>query len=498
MANQSAYHGRPAALSLAGHQNLKLYWPVNPRTKTCGPNPMQAEILKCESKHVGVTGGSASGKSLLGAMGFCSKAVYRPNQMGLVIGKDYNQIMGVQYKVIIMVLRWWSKVNGFNLIRHASEYQKRIVLYNGFQIIFRTATEIERIQGLEVQLVWCDEWAIWPDQRAAWNEINSRMRPPQLLPWAIWTSTPKGAYGIAAIFQDKCRVATSNPRVWTSEHTPEDQPYQGYSLYEMSTRENLAFDPSYVTGQLGNYSEEEAQAEIDGKIVTLAGSVFGKVFSPIHNVIPFTFDGSKHSLAAAIDHGSNYPYVALVARFQDDQGMPADCIIREYVKDNVRGVQDLIWWIDEQLRDLKVAKLRAIFPDPDKQYKRENGLLGSHFKCPVHAYSERDYRNISWGTGLVKARLLDALGQRHLFVSKDLSMQNQNTSVNGRGCCRGFLTQEWAENRSSKNVFEELADTWKDLPGTHAMDAIRYMVSHEYKYLAADGTYRKQSGQIFY
>jgi hypothetical protein len=306
MPNQSPYHGRPPRMSGPEHVHLKLYWPVNTRTGACGPNPMQADILKCQSKHVGVTGGSASGKSLLGAMGFCSQAVSRPDQMGLVIGKDYNQIMGVQYKTIMTVLKWWEKVNGFRLIRNASKYQKQIVLYNGFTIIFRTATEIERIQGLEVQLVWADEWAIWSDQRAAWNEINSRMRPPQMRPWAIWTSTPKGAYGIAAIFQDKCRVETANPRVQTSEHPPEVQPYEGYSLFQMSTRENTAFDPSYVQGQLGNYSDEEAEAEIDGKIITLAGSVYGRTFSPIYNVVPFRFEPSM-SVAAAIDHGSNYP-----------------------------------------------------------------------------------------------------------------------------------------------------------------------------------------------
>lgn len=457
---------------------------------------MQAEVMKCNSKHVGVTGGSGSGKSILGAVLFCAHAMTMPNAMGLVVGRDYNQVMGVQWKATTKVLRWWERVNGLELIRTASKYAKQITLINGFTIVFRTATEIERIQGLEVQVIWCDEWATWPDQRGAWNELHARLRPSEESHIghlkSIWTSTPKGAFGIASIFQDRCQVKTGNPRITTSEHTPDQQPYLGYSLFRMSSRENTAFDESFVEQLMSNFSSDEARSEIDGEIITLAGSVFGHVFSTAHNVIPFTFDPAKHRLAAAIDHGSNYPYCALIARFDDARGEPADCIIREFTKDGIRGVQEIVFWIEQEMRTLGASKLYGVFPDPDAQYKRENSLLATHFRCPVHAYEAREYRAIGWGTGIVKARLCDALGHRHLFVARDVSLTEANKSINGRGCVRGFQSQEWSEARNSKNVFEELQDDWKDLPGTHAMDAIRYFCSHEYKYLSAAGLYQKQ------
>jgi len=397
-------------------------------------------------------------------------------------------------------LRWWERVNGCELIRTASEWGKRIVLVNGFTILFRTATEIERLQGLEVQAVWCDEWATWSDQRGAWNEIHARLRPSaeehigKLK--AIWTSTPKGYFGIAAIFKDRCKVETDNPRITMSEDEPHQMPFLGYALFEMSSRENTAFDESFVENLLSNYSNDEAQGEIDGKIVTLSGSVFGHVFSPAHNVIPFRPDAGKHTFSAAIDHGSNYPYAAIVARFDDQQGEPADCIVAEFTRDGIRGVQEIVWWLDQTMATLKVPKLRGIYPDPDAQYRKENGVLAAHYHCPVYSYVAKEDRSISWGTGLVKARLCDAKGNRHLFVEQQLSMSEANTQINGRGCVRGFQTQEWSENRTSRNVFEELQDEWKDQPGTHSMDAIRYFCSHEYKHLSAAGFYRRGAGQM--
>jgi len=431
-------------------------------------------------------------------MVFLAHLLCHPGITGMVVGKDYGQLVGVQWRMILRVLKWWAMVNQVELVRTASAYQKRIELINGSVILFRSSTEIERIQGLQIQAVWADEWAIWADQRGSWNEIHARLRSDDGgVLRGIWTSTPKGAYGIAAILLDKARNVI-RPKVWQSDHAPEDQPYLGYSLFQMSTRDNPVFDASYVDSLLSNYSTDEAKQELDGEILTLAGSVFGHVFSPIHNVIPFVVDPGKHGLVAAIDHGSNYPYCALIARHTDATGQPADCVIAEFVKDGIRGVQEIVWWLEQRMRELKASKLLAIYPDPDKQYRRENALLATHFKCPVHAYETRDYRNISWGTGLVKARLQDAKGDRHLFVSRDLAAQDQNTAVNGRGCVRGFVSQEWAENRSSKNVFEELSDQWKDQPGTHGMDAIRYFISHEYKYLAADGSYRKGAGMTVY
>ena len=500
MANQGPYNGRPRLRPIEGRVNLSLSWPRNPRTGECSPHTMQGEVLACPSKHIGVVGGSGSGKSILGAMGFLAAALQLPNALGLVVGKDYNQVMGVQYKKILQVLKWWATANGgVDLISHASEYQKRIVLINGFTILFRTATDIERIQGLEVQVVWCDEFAIWSQQRAAWNEIHARMRPSadgQFLK-SYWTSTPKGYFGISAKFKDKARNLL-RPRVWVSDHEPEKHATHGYALFQMSTADNTAFEPEYAENLLGNYSKDEARQELEGEIMAIAGSVFAGVYDPVYNIIPFDFNPSIHPINVCIDHGSNYPYAAIVAEFIDDQGEPADIVLSEFTKNGVTGVQEIIWWIDRELQRLKVSKVKGIYPDPDKQYRRENLLLQTHYKCPVYSYQEKDFRSISWGTGLVKARLCDARNQRHYFIAKQLSTQDQNTAINGRGICRGLLTQEWAESRQSKNSWEDLVDTWKDLPGTHACDAHRYLISHKYKYLSADGSYRKAGGMTIY
>jgi len=436
-------------------------------------------------------------------MGLCSNSLLLPRSLSLVLARDYEMIRNVQWKAVCGVLRWWEQVNGVPLIHHLSEYKLRIRLVNGTDIIFRTQADIERIQGLQAQTIWADEYSIWEHQFHAWKEINSRLRPTaegQRLK-LYWTATPKGQFGITALLQEKSPIKQSRcPDVTayvSPDETLEDAQTTGVARIHTTTLDNAALEDEYAEGLAGIFSPDEYAQEVLGQIIAVRGSVFGSCFSLTDNVRKFA-PGSASEYRLAVDHGSNYPYACLVARDTDEHGEPRDTIIDEFTENDIRSVHQIIWWAQGRMRHWGISKLAAVYPDPDRQYRKENLALQKAFGCPVYGYSSKEHRSISWGTGLVKARLLDARDRRHLFVAHHLISKPQNTAATGRGCVRGFMTQEWAEKRVGRNALEELTDQWKDQPGTHGMDAIRYLVSHEYRYLNPDGSVGGQKGMIIY
>jgi len=231
--------------------------------------------------------------------------------------------------------------------------------------------------------------------------------------------------------------------------------------------------------------------------VIVRGSVFGAVFSLLHNVRPYVVSPS-HEFVLVVDHGANYPYAAIIARDFDGDDERRDTTIDEFVENDIRGVNQIILWAHERMRHWGILRLAGVYPDPDPKYRKENLALAAAFGCPVYTYSDAAHRSVSWGTSLMKARLLDARGKRHLFAARHLISEPQNVSPTGRGCIRGYMTQEWTERQRSFNIMEERADDWKDLPGTHGMDAHRYYCSHEYQHANPDGTLGTQSGLMVY
>jgi hypothetical protein len=497
----ATHHGRPQNINniIDGHANLKMVWPRNGDTGQCAPNVQQEAFISAPHKSVGLLGGAGAGKTTCGAMGGLDNAFFNKDSLFLIMARDYDMLKNVQWKALKEVINWWERVNRVPLVVHYSDFKMRMKLINGTEIICKTAKDISRVQGLQAQTIWCDEFPTWDDQFHAWREIYQRLRPTasgQRLK-IFWTATPKGRYGITALLEEKAQAEIAD-RVHVSAHqTLSEVVNDGFCRIETATTDNLAQDPAYAESLKSILSPEEYEQDVGGKIRMVRGSVFGGGVSPIHTARTDRFNPS-HSFRLVVDHGANYPYAAIIARDFDADGEARDTTIDEFTENDIRGVNEIITWGLTRMKHWGIAKMHGVWPDPDAQYKKENSLLAAEFRCPVWAFSDRKHRSVTWGTGLVKARLQDARGRRHLFVARHLLREPQNTSASGRGVLRGYMTQEWAEKRTSLNFMEELVDDWKDQPATHAMDAHRYYCSHEFQFMNPDGTLGNRGQMVVY
>ena len=464
--------------------------PDRPHTRSlgivgrCAPMGKQVDFITSPYRNTFYSGGSGSGKTAGAAYLFCLRALAVKDGLGLVISKDRNMLRNVEWRAVVDQLEWWGKINGFSFISRKLFNELRIVLINGFEIIFKPADDAAKFVGMGADIIWGDEVSVWPDQINLFQKLQARLRGSRQGEHRcmIFSSTPDGNVGVAGLFLQHC-TKEMRPDVWVSE-TPQDKiGTEGWCLIYGDTSDNKVYAPDYVKNICETMSKELAEQETKGKIISVSGSVYSNYFSMRESIARgFKYDPKIHEVHVCIDWGQNKPYVGLIAHDPAARAgaadRPVDVVFDEYVKDR-RGLHKaLLRWIRERMRVHGIQHITAFYPDPAGV--QEIAALRNEFpNIPVRIFSKTTDREIRWGVDVLSSRLLTLEGKRFFFVAEDLANQEQNTDPRGRGCVRMFLGLRWEEKRGAESVFRDKLNDDEHL--INCADGIRYYVVHQYQ-----------------
>jgi hypothetical protein len=254
------------------------------------PNPGGQErflsITKWDSleelshRWTGAIGGINSGKSFIGAVWACSKALLDPKSRGMISANDYGQLSRATLLTLVEVCR------GFDIPlepwRDSPEEQALAIAncqrcYIGHERAFVYVISANNFtgksqtgRGLQIRWFWGDEFAYANEQ--AFLTIDGRLGrgPGEMKGHGIITTSPAGYNYIYRKFGDPAR---------------NQQLLNLYKMTSLSSLENIYSGEDYVRSLEANYTDELYDQEILGKFVNTSVGLVYKYF-----------DRDKHAL----------------------------------------------------------------------------------------------------------------------------------------------------------------------------------------------------------
>lgn len=346
-------------------------------------------------------GGIGSGKTRCGAEKFLDICYRNRARRHAIYGPTYRMLEDVTKPMVFNVLA------AKNLSYRYNKTDNSILLFGDTKIAFRSLDNPDHLRGPAYAAVWLDEIGQLRD-RKAFDIVSGRIRhdstehempPPE--PCALVTTTPDGFN-------------------WLYDVLTEDTDEKRAKIYYAETEWNKALGPDYYPRLLTVYDDRFAEQELRGKFIELSAGAAYWNFNRKDHVYP----------KARIKYDSSAPLL-LACDFNVDPM----CwnIIQE-------PTPDQSWIIDEM--HIRTAGTEIACKEFMRRY-------GDH-KAGVHIYGDASSRRrvtsatrtdyviikthlkampdvkIMLNTanpreidriGAVNARLLDASGRRHLFVS---------------------------------------------------------------------------------
>jgi predicted phage terminase large subunit-like protein len=200
----------------------------------------QRDFVFDDSMMTGFIGGIGSGKTYAGAVKALMYAAEHPNTIGAVVAPTYRLLRDATLRVSEDVFGDAIDVKNF------SDF--RFVLKNGSEILYRTASNPDRLRGPNLHWVWIDEAAYV--SRKTFDILLGRLRAPGA-PNRLWlTTTPRGFDWIYRLYKEG-----------------------KLSAHRASTTSNIFISPEYAERLRENYTAEMARQEIDGEFISNEGAV---------------------------------------------------------------------------------------------------------------------------------------------------------------------------------------------------------------------------------
>lgn len=379
----------------------------------------QYDFVNTPQHYAAMCGGIGSGKSYAGAarslmagLG-CIGGVDIPTpNMGVVTAATYPMLRDATFRTFREVAA------DYIAEMHKSEF--RVVLVNGSEVLFRSATDPENLRGPNASWWWGDEAALYDG--LVWRIMIGRLRQHGMQGFAWVTTTPKGRNWLYREF-----VESTDP---------------DYVIFQASTRANPFLNASFVAGLEASYTGDFAKQELEGDFVAHEGLIYLEFRRERHT---FTERPQFAYVVAGVDWGYANPGVILVFGVDTDSRMWL--IDEEYQRQ--RRVED---WaqLGKQLQD--TYGIQAFYCDPSEpEYIEMFASAGCH--------AEPATNDVMPGIQVIKNRLVvQGDGKPRLMVHVDAV----NTLAE-------FEQYQWMENR----------DGLRDQPkktNDHAMDALRYAV----------------------
>ncbi len=232
-------------------------------------------------------GGIGSGKTKAGIAELLRRGLMMPGGFGIVGAPTYPMLRDATERT------FWEMCPEELVVDH-NKTEHWVRLINGFEIIFRSTDNPDRLRGPNVSLVYLDEASLMPKQ--AWLISIGRLRERK--DWRFWlTTTPKGLNWVYEVFgkEDKDRATI---RVATHEN-----PYLNRDTI-------AALEEQYV----GDFRRQE----LEGEFVAFEGLVYPMFREDLH--VTSGEEQYKYHVGG-IDWGYTNPTVVLIAGVDSDDSI---------------------------------------------------------------------------------------------------------------------------------------------------------------------------------
>jgi PBSX family phage terminase large subunit len=381
----------------------------------------QGRFVGCRAHETGFVGGIGSGKTwagniraLLASQGIIGKRrVLQSPNVGVVTAPTYGMLRDA-------TLRTFLELAG-PAVRAFNKNEMVATMQNGSEVLFRTASEPDRLRGPSISWFFMDEAALCVYR--AFQIMVGRLRQFGKLGYGWIATTPKG-------------------RNWVWQHFVQAKK-AGQALYRATSADNVYLDEAILAIWRETYVGDFARQELEGEFVAFEGLIYPEFRREAH-VVSAPPERYQYAVAG-VDWGYSNPGVILV--FVVDGDGRAWQVAEHYQRQ--RRVEE---WVEVARQVRQTWSVRTFYCDPSEpdyiRQFREAGLPAEQANNAVNA-----------GLQAVKNRLVvQGDGRSRLVVSQSCA----HTIAE-------FESYQWAEGKQGL----------RDQPvkaNDHCMDSLRYAV----------------------
>ncbi|MCZ7539728.1 MAG: phage terminase large subunit [Anaerolineae bacterium] len=383
--------------------------------------PMQGRFVGSRAREAAFVGGIGSGKTWAGCVRALSASqgiigkraqIQAPN-IGVITAPTYPMLRDA-------TLRTFLDLSGPAVARF-NRNEMTATMRNGSEVLFRTASEPDRLRGPSISWWFGDEAALC--EYRTYEIMMGRLRQFGQLGYAWIATTPKG-------------------RNWVWQHFIQAEK-PGRAIYRATSADNVYLDQAVLDIWRQTYSGDFAAQELGGEFVAFEGLIYPEFRREVH--VATKLPAGFQYVIAGVDWGFANPGVVLVFGADGDGRMWQ--VAEHYQRQ--RRVEEWVG-VAKQARD--TWNIRTFYCDPSEpDYIRQFREAGLH--------AEQANNAVNTGLQAVKNRLVvQGDGRPRLTVSADCVYTIAE-----------FESYQWAENRQGM----------KDQPvkaNDHCMDALRYAV----------------------
>ena len=241
-------------------------------------------------------GGVGSGKTFCGALWLLEelKRFYEGDKsIGLITAISYGQLRRSVLTEIFKCMTDWG-------IQFSYNQQQSLLTLNNAKKFFCLSVDpgsIEKIRGINVGSVWCDESAYIKDLDT-YNTIQGRIRDKQGSGKTLMTSSPNGFNFLYDLFQGEL-------------YDPKK-----YKLIRAKTKDNKHILDSFYDNMAAQLDEKGIKQELEGEFISRAGGAAYYQFDRTRNVGNVEWNGQSGFIG--LDFNVT-PFCAVIGIFSDNK-----------------------------------------------------------------------------------------------------------------------------------------------------------------------------------
>ena len=200
----------------------------------------------------GFVGGRGAGKSYIGGYDLIRRAMREDgaNRLYMVVSPTYNVLQDATMRTIYQI------ADELGVIKERWKQPPRLVLNNGSEIIFRSGEDPEKLRGPNLSGIWLDEASIMNEE--VFNIAIATLREGGKAGWLTATFTPKGMMH------------------WTYDVFGRGD-RENTALFKSKTSENPFLPGEFVSAISKQYSDRQANQELEGEFVDQEGAEWPNV-----------------------------------------------------------------------------------------------------------------------------------------------------------------------------------------------------------------------------
>lgn len=244
-------------------------------------NKWQTEVAGDKARFLVLNCGRRAGKSTFAALKIISFAKKNDNSVVYYVSPSYKQSKAIMWELLKQYIpsSW---------VRSTNETELKVELLNGAKIELKGAdTEPDRLRGVRIDFLVCDEVASFRNWSTVWNKV---LRPTLIdsKGSAIFISTPQGF------------------NFWYDLYTTDDPEYKSYTF---ETYDNEYIETGEIEKIKSELDEQTFRQEILAEFTQVSGVVY-KEWNFDTNFIPLDYEPNL-PVHVTVDFGVNDPTAIL-------------------------------------------------------------------------------------------------------------------------------------------------------------------------------------------